>query len=101
MRTGRRGDYERFEHQHKFVLNAISYSPTCLANPDEDEGVVSLDTVEGRIRIEQTNRPEEARECGIHNLGDRRRLSRIEHILHDMVRVGCLTYHAARRWSVG
>ena len=88
------------ERQHIFVLDAIGSPAYCLVMAEGTSGVVSLQTIEIGIRNLQRSHPELAEECGIPDLDDPARMSRLKEILNGMVAAGKLRYVPPDRWRV-
>lgn len=87
------------ERQQRFVIDAI-VPGYCLIMAEAVPGEVSLESIDGKIRVAQRENPEDAEKCGIPGIDDPRRSEKIEEILNDMVKAGKLRYHPPKRWSV-
>ncbi len=83
---------------HCFVLDALG--PTlCIGEPTNAEKL-SLHTIEFRIRLQQEQDPEYAKQCGIPAPDHPHREMEIKKILRGMRTKGLLKAHFGNRWSI-
>lgn len=84
----------------EFVLDAIGMRE-CLSSDHHEDGTVSFNTIDLRVRLLQEDESGRAKKCGVPAVDDMMRAEKIREILRELVSTGKLQRcREADRWKI-